>query len=86
MSRFLELFEDDDKQLSMYRAMFLFGCVGIFSLATAQFFSVGSIPIALYTILAGMTSGGYIGGKYVDSKYAEFDTTPDATDGNNDAP
>lgn len=82
MSRLKEFLEDDDKQFSCYRLCFLAGVFGLFALAFLQFFGFGSIPTALYAILGTMASGGYLGGKYADSKYPTSETLlPDATEG-----
>jgi hypothetical protein len=79
MSRLVEFLEDDDKQLSTYRLMFIFGCVSIVSMAVFQFIGLGSIPTALYSIIGIMTSGGYCMGKYMDMK----STTSGDTDAGN---
>ena len=77
MSRILEILEDDDKQLSCYRLCFIGGCVGLFGLATLQFVGIGSLPVALYAILATMASAGYVTGKHSDSTSQQ-----DAQEGN----
>ena len=83
--RLVEIFEDDDKQLSCYRVCFITGCVGVFGLAIAQFIGLGAIPIALYGIMATMASGGYVTGKYTDGRTTTI-TEEDATNGASDAP
>jgi hypothetical protein len=83
MVRLLEILEDDDKQLSCYRLCFIGGCIGLFGLATAQFVGIGSLPVALYAILATMASAGYVTGKYNDRMPQTI--IPDATNGENDA-
>lgn len=66
--RILEFFQDSDRLYSCYRLMFIVSTIGLFVLAFLQFFGLGEIPIALYGILGTMGSGGYIGGKYIDSR------------------
>jgi len=68
MAKWIEFFEDSEKQASASRLCFIFGTFGLFALATAQFCGYGSIPLALYVTLGTMASGGYLGGKYIDSK------------------
>lgn len=64
--RLVELLEDSTGILSTYRFCFIFGTLGLFALATAEFCGYGSLSVSLYGILATMASGGYIAGKYND--------------------
>lgn len=75
--KFTDFLLDDDHRPSTYRLCFLLGVVAVITFAGLQFFGIGMLPTAIYTVIAVLVSGGYMTGKYMDASMPTIPQAPE---------